>query len=128
MSNILFNRKPILDYVEEIKSFALVFSQALSESLELNTPNDLMEAMGGNDMEVNLHIHYYPPCPDPSLTMGFSEHSDVTSITIHLQDEQVGGLHIRKGDRWIAVNAVPDSLTINVGDQLEVSNMYNTHS
>ncbi|KAH7423533.1 hypothetical protein KP509_12G060200 [Ceratopteris richardii] len=66
-----------------------------------------------------MMMHYYPPCPDPSLTFGLSEHTDAGFITILLQD-QVGGLEILKDGQWIPCNPVPEALTINIADQMEI--------
>jgi len=35
----------------------------------------------------NITISYYPPCPQPKLTLGLQEHSDMGAITLLTQDE-----------------------------------------
>ncbi|KAK9132269.1 hypothetical protein Scep_011797 [Stephania cephalantha] len=34
--------------------------------------------------------HYYPPCPEPDKTLGFSKHSDNDFLTILFQDQGIG--------------------------------------
>ena len=40
-----------------------------------------------------LSLNYYPCCPRPELTVGVGRHSDISIITILLQDE-TGGLYM----------------------------------
>lgn len=113
----LICRQPALEYYTQIRSLAEKLYAALSESLGLR-PNELFEAVG-EYTGTSMYIHYYPVCPDPSLTLGMGEHSDVVSFTILLQDE-VGGLQVLKDDKWIAVKPIANALAINIGDQIEV--------
>ncbi|KAF8672465.1 hypothetical protein HU200_049678 [Digitaria exilis] len=43
--------------------------------------------------------HYYPPCPEQSLTLGTTRHSDPCFLTVLLQDG-VGGLQLVSNDRF----------------------------
>jgi len=38
----------------------------------------------------NFSVNYYPPCPDPSVTLGVPMHSDPTIITILIQGDVPG--------------------------------------
>ncbi|KAG5615238.1 hypothetical protein H5410_015062, partial [Solanum commersonii] len=53
---------------------------------------------------MNININYYPPCPNPSITIGARRHCDVSCITLFFQDD-MGGLYVRgtKGDNWIHI-------------------------
>ncbi|KAL6641226.1 hypothetical protein ACP70R_019407 [Stipagrostis hirtigluma subsp. patula] len=62
----------------------------------------------------------YPPCPQPELTLGLPPHSDYGLLTLLLQDQDVEGLQVMHGGRWLAVDPVPGSLIVNVGDQFEI--------
>ncbi|CAA6658294.1 unnamed protein product [Spirodela intermedia] len=54
-----------------------------------------------------LRLNRYPPCP---------AHSAFLTI---LHQDKVGGLQLRKGERWVAVKPIPHSLVVNIGDLLE---------
>jgi len=66
-----------------------------------------------------LSVNHYPRCPEPSLTLGMSKHSDPNLITILMQDD-VSGLQVLKDGKWIALEARPHAFIINVGYQLQV--------
>lgn len=69
-----------------------------------------------------LAFNYYPTCPDPELVAGVCPHSDISSITVLLQDD-IGGLYVRGkdgGDSWIYVPPVDGALVINIGDVLQI--------
>lgn len=68
-----------------------------------------------------LDFNYYPPCPDAEVVAGVGRHSDISSITVLLQDE-IGGLYVRAsdGDNWIFVPPVDGALVINIGDVLQI--------
>ena len=69
-------------------------------------------------------LNYYPPCPQPDLTYGLPGHSDLNLITILLQADDVSGLQVSKDGKWIAVDPVPNTFIINVGDQIQVYNFF----
>lgn len=74
------------------------------------------------DLESGLQVfvaNYYPPCPQPELTMGITPHSDHGIFTLLIQNE-VGGLQIQHGGTWVHVNPLPNSILVNTGDHLEV--------
>ncbi|CAI9263133.1 unnamed protein product [Lactuca saligna] len=68
-----------------------------------------------------ITLNYYPICPEPELATGVGSHSDFSTITVLLQDE-VGGLYVKKfeSDNWIHVPPIKGSLTVNVGDALQI--------
>ncbi|KAK2405946.1 1-aminocyclopropane-1-carboxylate oxidase protein [Trifolium repens] len=71
---------------------------------------------------VSLHFalcHYYPPCPEPKLTVGTTKHSDNDFLTVLLQDH-IGGLQVLYEDKWIDIKPVPGALIVNVGDLLQL--------
>jgi isopenicillin N synthase-like dioxygenase len=76
---------------------------------------------------VRLRIFNYPPAPRPTANASFANdarqwgvapHTDDGFLTLVRQDE-VGGLQIRHGGRWLDVPFVPDSFVVAIGGQLE---------
>ncbi|KAL2616918.1 hypothetical protein AAZX31_08G167400 [Glycine max] len=73
-----------------------------------------------------VNMNYYPPFPNPELTVGVGRHSDLGTITALLQDE-IGGLYVKmeeendagKGE-WLEIPPIPGALVINIGDILEI--------
>ncbi|OVA04861.1 Oxoglutarate/iron-dependent dioxygenase [Macleaya cordata] len=91
--------------------------------LEVIDKNEEYLYMGG--MRVNMN--FYPPCPDPELTVGVAPHSDMGTLTVLLQDG-IGGLHVKINEdeqeesdgEWIEIPPIPSALVINVGDSLQI--------
>ncbi|CAL9176301.1 unnamed protein product [Musa hybrid cultivar] len=71
-----------------------------------------------------MACHYYPPCPEPELTVGTAEHTDPGVLTVLAQDG-VGGLQVKwtgeDGEsEWVDVRPASGALVINVGDLLQI--------
>ncbi|XP_011625834.1 protein DMR6-LIKE OXYGENASE 1-like [Amborella trichopoda] len=103
-------------YVLEIRALILKLLALLSEGLGLDS-GYLNEKFGKHN-QIQL-INYYPPCPDPNLTLGLPGHSDPNGITVLLQDE-VGGLQVLKDGKWIIVKPEKNAFVVNIADQLQV--------
>lgn len=69
--------------------------------------------------DVIINVNHYPPCPDPSLTLGLPPHCDRNLITLLLQGD-VFGLQVSYNGDWINVDPVPDAFVVNFGHLLEV--------
>ncbi|PKA47628.1 2'-deoxymugineic-acid 2'-dioxygenase [Apostasia shenzhenica] len=65
------------------------------------------------------HVNFYPPCPDPSVTLGLAKHCDPGLLTFLLQGE-VSGLQIFHNEDWVAVDPIPNAIVINYGHQMEI--------
>lgn len=72
---------------------------------------ELSETMG-------MVINNYPPCPEPSLTLGLRAHCDPYTLT--LIQQQVYGLQIKKSGQWIGVEPIPNAFLIVIPYQLQV--------
>ncbi|XP_062022637.1 protein SRG1-like [Rosa rugosa] len=67
-----------------------------------------------------FRVTYYPPCSMPDKVLGLSPHSDTSTITILMQEDDVTGLHIRKEGKWVPVEPIPNAFVVNVGDMIEI--------
>ncbi|RLN33369.1 gibberellin 2-beta-dioxygenase 8-like [Panicum miliaceum] len=65
-----------------------------------------------------LRLNRYPPCGAASGAFGLCPHTDSDFLTI-LHQDGVGGLQLRKGVQWLAVEPNPGALIVNVGDLLQ---------
>ncbi|KAL9275238.1 Hyoscyamine 6-dioxygenase-like protein [Drosera capensis] len=67
----------------------------------------------GLSEDMFLTVNHYPPCPDPSLTLGLAKHCDPNLITILMQGD-VPGLQVFKDGEWISVQPLKHAFVINV--------------
>lgn len=112
-------------YAQETKHLFMTVLEAILESLgimgasqeETERKEILKDFEDGSQLMV---ANYYPPCPEPDLTLGMPPHSDYGFLTLLLQDD-VEGLQIHHQQRWLTVDPIPDAIVVNVGDHLEVS-------
>lgn len=126
----------VATYAKETKQLFMAIMKAILESLGImednqevmtkekdnNDNNNIMEELdNGSQM---LVTNFYPPCPEPDLTLGMHPHSDYGFLTLLLQDE-VEGLQIQFQDKWLTVQPIPNAFVVNIGDHLEVSSACN---
>lgn len=88
----------------------------ISGSLGL-PPSCIKDSVG--EFYQNITVSYYPPCPQPELTLGLQSHSDMGAITLLIQDD-VGGLEVLKDGKWVMVNPLSDAILVILADQTEV--------
>jgi isopenicillin N synthase-like dioxygenase len=110
-------RETLEEYCEEQDKLMSRISELISEGLGLRTSylNDYFTGKYQQQMQVN----YYPPCPQPDVTMGLRKHSDNNLLTLILQDS-TAGLQVKKDGQWITVKPTEGWFVVNVGDQIEV--------
>lgn len=109
-------RDVMFEYSKQAMSLGEFLFELISEALGLNR-NHLKEI----DCSKGLRMlcHYYPPCPEPDLTLGTTKHSDIAFLTVLLPD-QIEGLQVLREGYWFDVPPVPGALIINVGDLLQL--------
>ncbi|GMI67594.1 gibberellin 20 oxidase 2 [Hibiscus trionum] len=99
-------------YCEKMTELSLVIMELLALSLGVDRSYYRNFFEDGTSI---MRCNYYPLCKNPGVTFGTGPHCDPNSITIVHQD-QVGGLEILAGDKWLAVPPRQDAFAINIGD------------
>ncbi|CAL5418870.1 unnamed protein product [Camellia sinensis] len=111
-------RGVVADYAKEIGVLMSRLLSLISNGLGLD--KDCLETRIGENPRLVTQANYYPPCPDPELTLGLPVHTDLNALTILMQSQGVIGLHVIKDGKWVAVDPVPNAFVINLGDQIQV--------
>lgn len=106
------------EYCTRIREMTRELVRGISESLGLEECC-LEKAADLESSSILFAANLYPSCPQPELARGLPSHSDQCLLTILLQN-QIAGLQILHHHKWLNVNPIPNSLLVNVADQLEV--------
>ncbi|KAL6214952.1 hypothetical protein ACLB2K_014384 [Fragaria x ananassa] len=106
------------EYNKEMLRVADKLLEVLSQSLDLDR-KVLKSHIGDEEIELEMKIHMYPPCPQPQLALGVEPHTDMSALTL-LVSNDVPGLQLWKDENWVAVNYLPNEIFVNIGDQMEI--------
>ena len=112
-------RDEALEYMKRSETVIKKLLQVLMKRLNIKEVDETKESLFMGSRRINLN--YYPICPNPEQSVAIGRHSDVSTLTVLLQDD-TGGLYVRGEDRqsWIHVPPVSGSLVINIGDALQI--------
>ena len=111
------SREVVGKYTRELRKLGLKILELLCEGLGI-TPGYFC---GGLSENPSLVVHHYPPCPDPSLTLGLAKHRDPSILTILLQEKHVHGLQVLKDEEWFGVEPISHAFVVNIGLLLQVN-------
>ncbi|KAK8346859.1 hypothetical protein V6Z11_A07G246400 [Gossypium hirsutum] len=108
-------REVVAAFSIEAKKLGLRILELFSEGLGLES------GYFGDKLSESLHlfVNHYPPCPDPSLTLGITKHCDSILLTI-LHQGDVNGLQIFNSEEWIGVEPLHNAFVVNIGNQLQI--------
>ncbi|GMH16515.1 hypothetical protein Nepgr_018356 [Nepenthes gracilis] len=110
-------REIVREYGMKIKALPELLLKAMARSLDLEENCFLKQH---KEQGLTARVNLYPRCGSPDRVLGVKPHSDGSTITILLQDNQVEGLQVLKDDQWFKVPFIPNALFVNAGDLTEV--------
>lgn len=87
--------------------------------LLMGVERDFLKQLHG-DVKQGIRMNYYPTCARPDLVLGVSPHSDASSISLLVQDDEISALQINHENVWVPVNPIPNAIVVNIGDAMEV--------
>ncbi|KAL5176020.1 Feruloyl CoA ortho-hydroxylase 1 [Glycine soja] len=116
-------RELVLEYLKLSSKMVRGIVEILIRNLGVTIDDSKTEQIMGDKV---VNFNYYPPCPNPELTVGLGRHSDLGTITVLLQDE-IGGLYVKMEEdndagkeEWLLIPPIPGALVINIGDILQI--------
>jgi 2'-deoxymugineic-acid 2'-dioxygenase/mugineic-acid 3-dioxygenase len=107
----------LVEYCEAVHGLAQTLLGLVAEGLGLDAGFFAGDLSGG---DTHMSVNYYPPCPDPSVTMGLLAHCDRHLLTL-LSQADVAGLQARHDGRWLLVCPVQGAFVVNFGHQMEIA-------
>ncbi|KAF3436165.1 hypothetical protein FNV43_RR23257 [Rhamnella rubrinervis] len=113
--NPITYREVIGAYTVQVRKLGSIILELISEGLGFKRGY----FSGEYSKKPVVLVNHYPPCPDPSLTLGLAEHCDPSLITIILQGD-VPGLQVFNDGEWFVVQPLAHAFVVNVGYILQI--------
>ncbi|XP_030935951.1 hyoscyamine 6-dioxygenase-like [Quercus lobata] len=108
-------REVVATYTAELRKVVFRILEFIAQGLGLN-PDHFSSELCENQVVL---VNHYPPCPDPSLTLGLCKHRDPIVINILLQSD-VYGLEVFKDEEWIGVEPIPYAFVVTLGVLMQI--------
>ncbi|CAK8540767.1 unnamed protein product [Lathyrus sativus] len=109
-------REVVERYTQELRLLGLKILELVCEGLGLD-PKYCYAEFSESPL---LLAHHYPPCPEPSLTLGTPKHRDPNLVTILFQDKDINALQVFKDGEWILVEPIPYAFVVNIGLLMQI--------
>ncbi|KAJ1406512.1 Oxoglutarate/iron-dependent dioxygenase [Sesbania bispinosa] len=109
-------REIVGKYTQELRMLGLKILGLISEGLGLN-PNYFSRELSESPIVIS---HHYPPCPEPSLTLGASRHKDPNILTLLYQEAEITALQVFKDGAWIPIEPISNAFVVNMGFMLQI--------
>ncbi|CAI0542051.1 unnamed protein product [Linum tenue] len=119
-------RDEVVDYMRRAEPVIKKLIEVLLKKINVKEMKEKESCLMGSP---RVSLNYYPKCPNPELAAGVGRHSDISTITILLQDD-TGGLYVQAtqgeeeegcdSNSWIPIPPVEGALVVNVGDVLQI--------
>lgn len=88
-------------------------------SMYLHLPEDYFDDKIHNGNSILRCIHYPPITQEPKNAIRAEQHEDINLITLLVGASAEGLELLDKQDKWVAINAGPGEIVVNVGDMLQ---------
>lgn len=112
----------IEEYGRHITRIAVSLFEAISQTLNLELSGDRRSELLSESTGL-IRVYRYPQSSSVEAegeALGMEVHTDSSVISI-LKEDETGGLEIMKGEEWLRVKPVADTLIINLGDMMQVN-------
>ena len=114
------DRTTIDEYNKASHKVALEMLELMVESLRETIKNPAQFHDYLTEHSGVLRINHYPRSEQPSQDIGLPPHIDDSLLTIVHQGDEVAGLEVRKGSRWVSVQPMQDALVVIVAAVCQV--------
>ena len=91
----------------------------MAKSLKLKDEECFLNEQGKEE-EIVGKFSMYPPCPIPEQVQGLQQHTDGTTMSVILGEDDVEGLEVLNDGIWYKVPVVKGVLFVNIGGLGEV--------